>query len=194
FQPELRQALEQVGRGALLGSAMRSDEAEEIQSAIDGIVECCVHLSRRRVGALIVIGQKTGLKEYIETGTKVDAVTSSPLLENIFEPNTPLHDGAVIIEGTRVVAAACILTRPENRNIRRDLGTRHRAGIGVTETTDALSIIVSEETGVISIAREGEISRGLDEQDLRNILDGLYQKPQRRLFGLIPVGKEGTKA
>ncbi|MBR1684217.1 MAG: diadenylate cyclase CdaA [Clostridia bacterium] len=194
FQPELRQALEQVGRGALLGSAMRSDEAEEIQSAIDGIVECCVHLSRRRVGALIVIGQKTGLKEYIETGTKVDAVTSSPLLENIFEPNTPLHDGAVIIEGTRVVAAACILTLTENRNIRRELGTRHRAGIGVTETTDALSIIVSEETGVISIAREGEISRGLDEQDLRNILDGLYQKPQRRLFGLIPVGKEGTKA
>ncbi len=186
FQPELRQVLEQLGRGAMWGSMRHSSHTEEYQNAINGMVECCMHLSRRRVGALIVIEQKTGLKEYIDTGTRIDGVVSSPLLENIFEPNTPLHDGAVIVQGSRVVAAACILTLTENRDVARELGTRHRAAIGVTETTDALSVIVSEETGIISVARQGEISRGLDEKGLEKILSDLYEKPNKgfkRFFG-----------
>ncbi len=190
FQPELRHALEQVGRGAGLNSSSRREDNDEVTKAIDGIVECCVSLSRRRVGALIVIEQKTGLKEYVETGTYIDAAVSSPLLENIFEPNTPLHDGAVVVSGTRVVAAACILPLTENRNVSRELGTRHRAAIGLTETTDALSLIVSEETGIISYARGGEISRGLDENSLRSMLNDLFHKqasPWKRLF---QFGKE----
>ena len=180
FQPELRQALEQVGRGAFLDyAASGSDEA--VQAVIDGITECCIHLSRRRVGALIVFEQKTGLKEYVETGTTVDAVVSAPLLENIFEPNTPLHDGAVIVKDDRVMAAACILTLTDSRDVNRELGTRHRAAIVVTETTDALSLVVSEETGIISYARGGEIVRGLDESALRELLGGLYRKPNTHI-------------
>ena len=190
FQPELRHALEQVGRGAELGSSSRRDDNDEVSRAIDGIVECCVSLSRRRVGALIVIEQKTGLKEYVETGTVLDAAISAPLLENIFEPNTPLHDGAVIVRGTRVSAGACILTLTENRNVSRDLGTRHRAAIGVTETTDAVSLIVSEETGIISYAKAGEISRGLDEDDLRKMLNELYHKQDRKWTRLFRSRKE----
>ena len=193
FQPELRHALEQVGRGADLRYSSRKEDNDEVARAIDGMVECCVALSRRRVGALIVIEQKTGLKEYSETGTLVDAAISAPLLENIFEPNTPLHDGAVIVKGTRVVAAACILTLTENRNVSRELGTRHRAAIGVTESTDALSLIVSEETGIISYAREGEISRGLDEKALREVLNELYHK-QDSLWARLFQIRKGEKA
>ena len=193
FQPELRHALEQVGRGADLRYSSRKEDNDEVARAIDGMVECCVALSRRRVGALIVIEQKTGLKEYSETGTMLDAAISAPLLENIFEPNTPLHDGAVIVKGTRVIAAACILTLTENRNVSRELGTRHRAAIGVTESTDALSLIVSEETGIISYAREGEISRGLDEKALREILNDLYHK-QDSLWSRLFQIRKGEKA
>ena len=184
FQPELRQALEQVGRGAILATTLTKTSDEAIQAAIDGMVDCCVHLSKRRVGALIVIEQKTGLKEYIETGTNVDGVVSAPLLENIFEPNTPLHDGAVIVRENRVVAAACILTLTESRNVNRELGTRHRAAMGVTETTDAMSLVVSEETGIISYAQGGEIVRGLDENSLRQVLSDLYRKPNTRMHRL----------
>ena len=185
FQPELRHALEQIGRGTEWSASARREDNDEVAKAIEGIVECCVHLSRRRVGALIVIEQKTGLKEYIETGTDIDAIITAPLLENIFEPNTPLHDGAVIVRGTRVTAGACILTLTESRNVSRELGTRHRAAIGVTETTDALSIIVSEETGIISYARAGEISRGLDENSLRQLLTDTYHKPPKKIVQLL---------
>ena len=148
FQPEIRKALEQLGRGAVRENS-HAGEGEDQARIIDEIIQCMTDLSRRRVGALIVFEQKTGLKDVIETGTAVDARISAPLLENIFEPNTPLHDGAVVIRGTRVVAGACILTLTEGRGISRELGTRHRAAIGISETTDAIVLIVSEETGRI---------------------------------------------
>ena len=164
FQPELRKALEMVGN-----------------RVIDEIIQCMTDLSRRRVGALVVFEQKTGLKDVIETGTAIDAVISAPLLENIFEPNTPLHDGAVVVRGTRVVAGACILTLTEGSGVSRELGTRHRAAIGVSETTDATVLIVSEETGIISMARGGKLTRYLDAKALREILEGMYASPTNGL-------------
>lgn len=175
FQPELRKALEAVGRSARI-EHHTDDEAERTR-IIDEIILCLTNLSRRRVGALIVFEQKTGLKDVIETGTAIDAVISAPLLENIFEPNTPLHDGAVIVRGTRVVAGACILTLTEGTGVSRELGTRHRAAIGVSETTDATVLIVSEETGVISMAKGGKLTRYLDAAALREIFEGLYAQP-----------------
>ncbi|MBQ6257660.1 MAG: diadenylate cyclase CdaA, partial [Clostridia bacterium] len=168
FQPELRKALEQIGRTAKLD---RSTQRDESQRVVDEITQCLLRLSRRRVGALIVFEQRTGLKDITESsGTEIDSLISAPLLENIFEPNTPLHDGAVIIRGTRIVSAACVLTLSENSSISRDLGTRHRAGLGVSENTDALVLIVSEETGIISMARGGRLTRYLDADSLRKIL------------------------
>lgn len=179
FQPELRKALEQIGRGAMLEH--RDNDGEESKRIVDEIIQCLIDLSRRRVGALIVFEQKTGLKDVIETGTAIDARISAPLLENIFEPNTPLHDGAVVIRGTRVMAGACILTLTEGRGISRELGTRHRAAIGVSETTDAIVLIVSEETGIISMARGGRLTRHLDAASLREVLEGMYSQPAHGL-------------
>jgi len=175
FQPELRKALEAVGRSARI-EHHTDDEAERTR-IIDEIIQCLTNLSRRRVGALIVFEQKTGLKDVVETGTAIDAVVSAPLLENIFEPNTPLHDGAVVVRGTRVVAGACILTLTEGTGVSRELGTRHRAAIGVSETTDATVLIVSEETGIISMAKGGKLTRYLDAATLREILEGMYAQP-----------------
>ena len=189
FQPELRKALEQIGRGAIRESS-RSD-SEDHERVIDEIIQCMTDLSRRRVGALIVFEQKTGLKDVIETGTAVDGKISAPLLENIFEPNTPLHDGAVVVRGTRVVAAACILTLTEGRGISRELGTRHRAAIGISETTDAVVLIVSEETGIMSMARNGRITRHLDSKSLRTILEGIYTPTHtHRLASLLGRKRE----
>ena len=140
FQPELRKALEQIGRGAIRERAAGGESARIVSE----ITHCMLNLSRRRVGALIVIEQRIGLKDVIETGTSLQSEISSALLENIFEPNTPLHDGAVVIRGDRIMAAACILTLSEGKGISRELGTRHRAAIGITETTDAIALIVSE--------------------------------------------------
>ncbi len=184
FQPEIRKALEQIGRGAMLKTG-RSDDAEDQERIIGEIIQCLTNLSRRRVGALIVFERKTGLKDIIETGTMIDARISAPLLENIFEPNTPLHDGAVIIRGTRVVAGACILTLTDSRSVSHELGTRHRAALGVSETTDSIALIVSEETGIISMAKEGRITRHLDAKSLREILKGLYEEPGKGLGHLL---------
>ncbi len=196
FQPELRKALEQIGRGAMLEH--RDDDGEDRKRIVDEIIQCLVDLSRRRVGALIVFEQKTGLKDVSETGTAIDARISAPLLENIFEPNTPLHDGAVLIRGTRVMAAACILTLTEGRGISRELGTRHRAAIGVSETTDAIVLIVSEETGIISMARGGKLTRHLDANSLREVLESMYTKPRHDLRTVVAQwrarkGKEAAK-
>ena len=180
FQPELRKALEMVGRSAKIEHHNTDDELER-NRVIDEIIQCMTDLSRRRVGALVVFEQKTGLKDVIETGTAIDAVISAPLLENIFEPNTPLHDGAVVVRGTRVVAGACILTLTEGSSVSRELGTRHRAAIGVSETTDATVLIVSEETGIISMARGGKLTRYLDAKALREILEGMYASPTNGL-------------
>ena len=181
FQPEIRRVLEQLGRGAKM-EHFQSD-GEENQRIISEITQCLTSLSRRRVGALIVFERRTGLKDVMETGTSLDSTISAPLLENIFEPNTPLHDGAVIIRGTRIVSAACMLTTlSESNAITRDLGTRHRAAIGISETTDALVLIVSEETGVISMARDGKLTRHLDAKAIGEILSTMYHQPQDGLY------------
>lgn len=192
FQPEIRKALEQIGRGARI-EKVRQNDHDEISRAIDGVVQCVTKLSRRRVGALIVFEQKTGLKDIIENGIRIDGAISAGLLENIFEPNTPLHDGAVVIRGTRVMSAACILTLTEASGISHDLGTRHRAALGVSETTDAIALIVSEETGIISVARGGKLNRHLDVKALRTLLEGIYERP--RTQSLLPklIGRKESK-
>lgn len=179
FQPEFKRALEQIGRSTHLD---RSGQRDESQRIVDEIIQCLLRLSKRRVGALIVFEQRTGLKDFMETGTAIDSLISAPLLENIFEPNTPLHDGAVIIRGDRIVSAACVLTLSESSAISRDLGTRHRAALGVSETTDATVLIVSEETGIISMARGGRLTRHLDAEGLRKILTGMYHEEHSKLW------------
>ena len=181
FQPELRKALEQIGRGTIRESS-RIQDMEQSEHIVEEITSCLLTLSRRRVGALIVIEQRIGLKDVIETGTTLNSQISAALLENIFEPNTPLHDGAVVIRGGRIMAAACILTLSEGKGISRELGTRHRAALGITETTDAVTLIVSEETGIISMAREGRLTRHLDRAALENVLTSLYHQKETGLW------------
>lgn len=184
FQPELRKALEQLGRGAIHKTAVSAD-LEESGHIISEITSCLLTLSRRRVGALIVIEQRIGLKDVIETGTSLNSQISAALLENIFEPNTPLHDGAVVIRGPRIMAAACILSLSEGKGISRELGTRHRAALGVTETTDAISLIVSEETGTISVARNGRLTRHLDRAALEDLLLSIYHQKETGLWSTL---------
>lgn len=173
FQPELRRALEQIGRGANVTHLTENkDEADRI---VFEVSQTLLGLSRRRVGALIVFEQKSGLQDFIDTGTLLESRISGPLIANIFEPNTPLHDGAVIIRDERIVAAGCVLSLSENSSLGRELGTRHRAGLGVTEATDAIVLIVSEETGIISMAQFGRLTRHLDADSLNRILSGMYK-------------------
>ncbi len=171
FQPELRRALEQIGRGKWFhkGGSSELDEAE-FETLLRAVSGATTVMSRRKVGALMVFERNTGLEECIETGIAIDGLLSEGLLLNIFEKDTPLHDGAVIIRGKRIVAASCLLPLTENRNLSQELGTRHRAGIGVSEQSDAVVIIVSEETGTVSIARNGELMRYLNADDVREIL------------------------
>lgn len=183
FQPELRRALEQLGRGAKIEHQV--DSPDENSRIIFEITQAVQTLSQRRVGALIVFEQKTGLRDFIETGTTIDSRVSGPLLVNIFEPNTPLHDGALIVRGVRMVAAGCVLSLSENSSLGRDLGTRHRAGLGVTESTDAVVLIVSEETGIISMAQGGKLTRHLDGDALKEILGSLYQNDRVNLFETV---------
>ncbi|MDR0896497.1 MAG: diadenylate cyclase CdaA [Oscillospiraceae bacterium] len=176
FQSELRRALEQIGRaGSTRIDRIRARDHTRAQDGIiSELVSALTNLSRRRVGALVVIEQRTGLNDVIGSGTRIDAEISAPLIENIFEPNTPLHDGAMIIRGYRIEAAACILTLSEDTGISRELGTRHRAALGISETTDSVTLIVSEETGIISMARDGRLTRHLDARSLRQVLENLY--------------------
>ena len=199
FQPELRRGLEKIGRSKLSGAGLleSSHKIATAEHDADEIVHCMTNLSRRRVGALVVIQNKTGLNDIIATGTMLDAEISSALLENIFEPNTPLHDGAVIMRGGRIVAAACYLPLSENYSISRELGTRHRAAIGISETTDATVLIVSEETGVISVAREGKLTRYFDAKALKKLLMDLFQPAEdpskKTLLGIFRAAP-GRKA
>ncbi len=174
FHPEIRKALEQLGRGTKLEH--HKHEMTEDERIVNELTGCLMNLSRRRVGALVVIEGKTGLQDVMETGVNVDAAISSALLENIFEPNTPLHDGAVIIRDTRVASAACVLNLSDSTGISASLGTRHRAGLGISETTDATVLIVSEETGIVSMARDGRLARYLDEDKLKEILGRIYSE------------------
>ena len=164
-----------VGTLALLIVFQPELRGESHEKVAEEIVEAAASLSRQKIGALIVIERQTGLNEVVDTGTKLDALVSSDVLINIFIPNTPLHDGAVIIKDDRIKAAACFLPLTENMNISKELGTRHRAALGISERSDSLSIIVSEETGTISLAENGTISRYLDTKTLRQILLDMYK-------------------
>lgn len=169
FQPELRRALEQLGRGGLFKRSSKSEE-EVIEQIVNSIITSCVYMAKRRIGALITIELETGIGEYIETGIPINGELTNQLLTNIFTPNTPLHDGAVIIKHNKIIAAACYLPLSESSSISKELGTRHRAAMGISEVTDALTIIVSEETGAISCAKNGELFRSVDDEKLYNIL------------------------
>jgi diadenylate cyclase len=172
FQPELRRALERLGRaGGLIDRPMREAVANR---AITQVARACRILSNARHGAIIVLERNTGLQDYADTGVRVDAQVSSEMLLTIFYPNTALHDGAVIVREDRIVAAAALLPLYNSRVSDRHLGTRHRAGLGISEQTDAISVVVSEETGTISVAHNGRMVRHLDENRLRSILQQLY--------------------
>ena len=175
FQPEVRRALEQLGRGRLFARTMVDEETERTR-IVDALSKSVNYMAKRRIGALISIEKETGLSEYIETGTSLNADLTSELLINIFIPNAPLHDGAVILQRARVAAAGCYLPLSESPFISKELGTRHRAGLGLSEVSDAVTIIVSEETGAISLTSEGDLHRDLTieefEERLRNLWFG----------------------
>lgn len=174
FQPELRRALEQLGRpGTLFG--WRTGEREEVEFALSTVTEASETLAQRHQGALIVLERRTGLQEFVESGVELDAKVSYELLLTIFNPSTTLHDGAVIVREGRVLAAACVLPLSTAFLADRQLGLRHRAGIGVTEESDAIAVIVSEERGAISIAHNGRIIRNLDAKRLQKVLHAFYQ-------------------
>lgn len=170
FQPELRKLLEQLGRGRFITRHPLTQGIDSLEQIVEELVRCTQVLSKNRIGALIVIERKTGIQDFVETGIKIDGMVSSEFLVNIFIPNTPLHDGAVIIRSDRVAAAGCFLPLSENPNIQKDLGTRHRAALGLTEITDALAIVVSEETGAISVGLDGALTRFMDDKMLRELL------------------------
>jgi diadenylate cyclase len=173
FQPELRRALEFLGRGKFATRGF-SLEREKYGTTADAITSAIGYFAERREGALIIVENETALQDVAETGTMLDADISTPLLENIFYKGSPLHDGAVILRGDRILAAGCVLPLTENPNLSKDLGTRHRAGIGITEVSDALVLIVSEETGIISMAQDGKLSRFLDLKAVEKALLNLY--------------------
>lgn len=176
FQPELRRALEQLGRGKFFRSHPLTLGNEALERVMDELVRCSQVLSKNRIGALIVLERETGVQDFVETGIKIDGMVSSEFLVNIFIPNTPLHDGAVIIRGDRVAAAGCFLPLSENPNIQKELGTRHRAALGLSEVSDAVTIVVSEETGAISAAIDGSLTRFLDDKMLKDLLSRELQK------------------
>nr|WP_034601495.1 diadenylate cyclase CdaA [Clostridiisalibacter paucivorans] len=180
FQPELRRGLEYIGRTKFLSKSFIEIEKEDINQVIEEITDAMASLSRQKIGALVVLERETGLNEIVETGTSINGLVSSGLLINIFIPNTPLHDGAVVIKEDRVKAASCLLPLSENMNINKELGTRHRAALGVTEKSDCLAIVVSEETGAISVAENGSLSRYVDIQTLREILNKIYEKEKKK--------------
>lgn len=181
MQPELRHALEELGKKNFLPSSLFSDSVKRehetfSEKTINEIVKACVEMGKVKTGALIVIEQKESLKDYERTGIEVDGIVTSQLLINIFEHNTPLHDGAVIIRGNRVTSATCYLPLSDNLGLSKELGTRHRAGVGVSEARDCLTVIVSEETGKISVAYEGKLERSLSAEELKTRLQQILNR------------------
>lgn len=174
FQPELRKALEELGKKNLVPSILGFDDRDENKrfsnKTIDELIKACGELAKAKTGALIVIERGIRLNEYERTGIPVDAVISSQLLINIFEHNTPLHDGAVLIREDRIAAATCYLPLSDNMQLSKELGTRHRAGVGISEAADCFTIIVSEETGMVSVTEEGVLTRNVDSDVLRTKL------------------------
>ena len=203
FAPELRQALEQIGQSnffsRLFGTARLRSNALHTKEVTGELVRAAFTMSKSRTGALIVIEREIRLDEYVKTGIPVDGVVSSALLINIFEKNTPLHDGAVIMRGGRVVAATCYLPLSTNLEISKSYGTRHRAAIGISEVTDSLTIVVSEETGAVSLAVGGALKHDLTAEQLRRELEIMEEKDEQEtqgssLFGrLIAAGKNGIR-
>ncbi len=181
FQPELRRALEQLGRKNFINNIFTFDDSKNTNErfsdrTITELVKATYELAKHKTGALIVIEKEISLTEYVRTGIAIDSEISNQLLINIFEHNTPLHDGAVIIRGDRIVAATCYLPLSDNMELSKELGTRHRAGVGVSETTDSFTIIVSEETGKVSVAEGGKLIRNVDGENLKSELVALQNK------------------
>ena len=176
FQPELRRAFEHIGRGRLFAHELFTTiESPRIQ-VVEELQKSILSMARRRVGALIVIEQRVGLSDIIASGTRIDGRISGALIENIFEPNTPLHDGATIIRETSIVAAGCFLPLSDDITLARELGTRHRAALGISGVSDSITIVVSEETGVISVARDGKLVRYIDAKALKSLLESIFLK------------------
>ncbi len=176
FQPELRKALEQIGEKKIMSAILPFDTGKEVQErftdrTVNELIKACFDMGEVKTGALIVIEQNILLTEYERTGINVDAALSSQLLINIFEHNTPLHDGAVIVRGNRIVAATCYLPLSDNMELSKQLGTRHRAGVGISEVSDSLTIIVSEETGKVSVAQGGRLESNVNSARLREMLE-----------------------
>ena len=184
LQPELRKALEELGRKNLISSILPFDTAKTSETGrftdktINEISKACVEMGKVKTGALIVVEQNQSLAEYERTGIDVDGIVTSRLLNNIFEHNTPLHDGAVIVRGDRIISATCYLPLSDNMALSKDLGTRHRAGVGISEVTDSMTVIVSEETGKISVAYEGNLTRSLDGEAVKEKLRLIQNKSE----------------
>ena len=179
FQPELRRALEQLGQGNFFTRFFGEEKevkAVITEEAVENIVQSMLAMSAVKTGALIAVEQTVQLDEYEQTGLPVDANITSQLIINIFEKNTPLHDGAVIVRGNRITSATCYLPLSDNLGLSKDLGTRHRAGVGISEVSDSLTIIVSEETGKISVAYDGKLSRNLDGEQLKTRMHQILNK------------------
>ena len=187
FQPELRRALEFLGRGKFTARGFSMEKAK-LSANVDIIVRAIEYFASRKEGAIIVIENETALQDVADTGTVLDATLTEPLLENIFYKGSPLHDGAVILRADRILAAGCVLPLTENPNLSKDLGTRHRAGIGITEVSDALVLIVSEETGIISMARDGKLSRFLDLKAVEKTLLNLYMDKRPDITAISRTG------
>lgn len=187
FQPELRRALEQIGEKQIVSSLIPIDTGREVlerfsDKTVNEITKAAAEMGKAKTGALIVIEQNVRLDEYERTGITLDSVLTSQLLINIFEHNTPLHDGAVIVRGNRITSATCYLPLSDNMMLSKELGTRHRAGVGISEVTDSLTVIVSEETGGISVAYKGELKRNITPDELKDQLVRLQNKtvPQKK--------------
>ena len=184
LQPELRKALEELGRKNIISSIVPfdtnrlSEEGRFSDKTINEIVKACMEMGKVKTGALIVVEQNQSLSEYERTGIEVDGIVTCQLIINIFEKNTPLHDGAVIVRGNRITSATCYLPLSDNMALSKELGTRHRAGVGISEATDSMTVIVSEETGKISVAYEGKLDRNLDAERLKEKLKLIQNKPE----------------
>ncbi len=184
FQPELRRALEQLGRGRFFRRSYWNPQ--EFDQMLEELMKAIPVLVKKRIGALIVLERETGLKELIETGIRIDGAVSAELLINIFFPRSPLHDGALIMQGNHIAAAGCFLPLTDDPYLNKELGTRHRAGIGISEQSDAIAIMISEETGIISIAHNGALTRYLDEKKLRKLLIDLCAPSRSEGAGIWP--------
>ena len=199
FQPELRKVLEQLGQKRIMASLIPFDAGKEVKErftdkTISELVKACFDMGEVKTGALIVIEQNELLTDYIRTGINLDAILTSQLLINIFEHNTPLHDGAIIVRGDRIVSATCYLPLSDNMGLSKELGTRHRAAVGMSEVSDALIVVVSEETGAVSIAQSGRLKRDVSREELREALVNIQNsKPELKKWRFLRKGRRADE-